>query len=275
LKYDSQIESSTIFALQNMRITMTDSISRFTRTVENYVKYRPSYPFAIVEFLQQACQLTNTAVIADVASGTGFLAEIFLKNGNPVIGIEPNADMRAAGQHFLRNYPRFTSVSATAEATTLESHSVDMITAGQAFHWFDPEKSRQEFARILKPDGWVILAWNIARNKTPFMAAYEKIWLNYLAPPATSIETDRQAIEAKLQRWYAPGILNFESFDNSQVVDYAGLRGRVLSSSYSPAPEHPRYTSMLTELETIFHTHQAQGKVTIEYECRVCHGQLH
>ena len=254
---------------------MTDSIARFSRTVENYVRYRPSYPFAIVEFLQRACPLISTSVIADVASGTGFLAEIFLKNGNQVIGIEPNADMRAAGQHHLRNYPRFTSVDATAEATTLPPHSVDMITVGQAFHWFNLEKARQEFERILKLDGWVILAWNIARNKSPFMLAYEKIWFNYLAPQADNAVTDAQAIEAGLRAWYAPGIVSFESFDNSQVVDLDGLRGRILSSSYSPTPEHPKYAPMLAELETIFNTHQVKGKVAIEYECRVCYGQLH
>lgn len=253
---------------------MTDSISRFTRTVENYVKYRPSYPFAIVEFLQKACQLTSTAVIADVASGTGFLAEIFLKNGNRVIGVEPNADMRKAGQQFLRNYPRFTSIPATAEATTLDPHSIDMITVGQAFHWFDQEKARQEFARILEPDGWVVLVWNSPRNNTPFMVAYEKIWLNYLAPATTS-EPDGQTIEAGLRAWYAPGAVNFESFDNSQVLDHEGLRGRTLSSSYSLTLEHPRYAAMLEELETIFQTHQAHGKVTIEYECSVCYGQFH
>jgi len=254
---------------------MTDSINRFTRTVENYVKYRPSYPFAIVDFLGRACGLTSASVVADVASGTGFLAEIFLKNGNPVIGVEPNADMRKAGQHFLRNYPNFTSLDATAEVTALESHSVDMITVGQAFHWFDEEKARNEFDRVLKPDGWVVLAWNIARNKTLFMVAYEQIWLKYLAPPHTSIEIDAQAIEAGLMKWYAPGIVKFELFDNSQVVDFDGLRGRILSSSYSPAPEHPKYTSMLEELEAIFHAHQVNGKIAIEYECRVCYGQLH
>jgi SAM-dependent methyltransferase len=254
---------------------MTDSIQRFTRTVENYVKYRPRYPFAIVKFLQQTCHFTNELVVADVASGTGFLAEPFLKNGNLVIGIEPNADMRAAGQRHLREYPRFTSVDATAEATTLEAHSVDLITVGQAFHWFDQEKTRREFARILKPDGWVILVWNIASHKTVFMKAHEKIWLNYLAPASSSIETDGAAIEAGLRAWYAPGVLNFESFENSQVVDFEGLRGRILSSSYSPTPEHPNYQPMLADLESIFNAHQVNGKVTIEYECRVCYGQLH
>jgi SAM-dependent methyltransferase len=253
---------------------MNDSVSRFTRTVENYVKYRPSYPFAIVEFLQKTCQLTSASVIADVASGTGFLAEIFLKNGNQVIGVEPNPDMRTAGQHYLRDYPLFASVDATAEATTLESQSVAMITAGQAFHWFDQEKARREFVRILKPNGWVVLAWNLPKHNIPFMDDYEQIWWKYLAPPSNEKEASRQAIEDGLRAWYSPGIINFESFDNSQVVDFDGLRGRILSSSYSPTSEQPKYQPMLAELESIFRAHQVNEKVTIEYECRICYGLL-
>ena len=133
---------------------MPDSVSRFSRTVENYVKYRPSYPQAIVEFLQAACYLTDGATIADIGSGTGLLSEVFLKSGYRVVGVEPNPDMRLASQQFLQNYPRFTSVVATAEETTLDRQSIDMITAGQAFQWFDRDNCRQEFARILKPEGW-------------------------------------------------------------------------------------------------------------------------
>jgi len=253
---------------------MTDSVRRFDRTVENYVKYRPHYPYAVVEYLQSACQLTPGLTVADIASGTGFVAEIFLQHDNPVIGIEPNAGMRAAGQSYLSQYPRFTSLSATAEATTLDAHSVDMITAGQAFHWFDREKARQEFIRILKPEGWVVLIWNLPRRDTPFMAAYEQIWLKYLAPQMHSNDSDTQVVENELRAWYSPGAVEFKSFDNFQVLDLAGLRGRVLSSSYSPTPEQPSYVPMLTELEAIFHAHQADGKITVAYECRVCYGQL-
>ncbi len=254
---------------------MTDSINRFTRTVENYVKYRPHYPYAVVEFLQTACELSTSTVVADIASGTGFLAEIFLQHGNKVIGVEPNDDMRRAGKQYLSKYPNFTSIAATAEATTLKSHSVDMITAGQAFHWFDPKKSRQEFTRILKPEGWVVLVWNMPGRNTPFMLDYEKqIWFKYLAP-SDSTDADGQAVEAGLRAWYAPGVIQFHSFENYQVVDYDGLQGRVLSSSYSPTPEDAKYKPLLEDLKTIFERHQREGKVTIEYECRVCYGQLH
>jgi ubiquinone/menaquinone biosynthesis C-methylase UbiE len=253
----------------------TDSISRFSRTVENYVRYRPTYPQAMVEFLQATCQLTNAATIADVGSGTGRVAEVFLKNGYHVFGVEPNTEMRLASQHALRNYPRFISVAATAEETTLESQSVDLITVGQAFHWFKRERARQEFARILKPQGWVVLAWNIHRRTTPFLVSYDQFWRTYLDPHLHTSDMDPQPFDDGLRAWYAPGIANFKSFDNAHAVDYEELKGRVLSSSYAPTPEQPKYNAMLEELEAVFQRHQTDGTVTIEYECRMCYGQLH
>lgn len=252
----------------------TDSIGRFSRTVENYLKYRPTYPPALVEFLQAGGQLPGAATIADIASGTGRLTEVFLRAGYPVFGVEPNPEMRAASQHYLQAYPRFVSVAATAEETTLANQSVDLITAGQAFHWFDREKSRREFARFLKPQGWVALVWNIPRNDTPFLAAYEQFWLKHLNPDAHSAGSDTQAFDADLRAWYAPGPLHFQSFDNPQVVDWEGLQGRVLSSSFSPTPDQPGYPAMLAELETLFQTHQLNGQVTIGHECRMSYGQL-
>src|SRR6266849_5725481 len=154
---------------------MEDSLPRFTRRVENYVKYRPGYPQAIIDLLQKECQLTTNAVIADVGSGTGKLTELFLKNGYRVLGIEPDTDMRAAAEQLLQKYPRFTSIAAPAEATTLADQSVDVVTAGQAFHWFDRELARREFARILVPNGWVVLVSNIQRTAgTPFLVALEQ-----------------------------------------------------------------------------------------------------
>src|SRR5690349_16869253 len=132
---------------------MRDPIGRFSDRVENYVKARPGYPPAILPFLVAECGLTPESVIADIGSGTGLLAELWLKHGNRVFGVEPNAAMRAAGERRLADYPRFTSVAATAEATTLPAGSVDFVTAGQAFHWFDGPAAAREFARILRPAG--------------------------------------------------------------------------------------------------------------------------
>ena len=151
---------------------MTDPTQRFTSRVEHYVRYRPSYPRDLLDLLETRCGLSSASVVADVGSGTGILSELFLENGNRVIGIEPNKEMREAAERRLRRHPRFTSVAGTAEATTLDDASADFVAAGQAFHWFDPERARTEFSRILKPGGWVVLAWNLRRKEaTPFLPA--------------------------------------------------------------------------------------------------------
>jgi len=148
------------------------STERFSNRVDNYIKYRPGYPQAVIETLAAECGLTSQSVIADIGSGTGILAEMFLKNGNAVTGVEPNREMREAGERLLSAYPRFTSVDGRAEATGLADASVDFVTAGQSLHWFDLKASRREFRRILKPSGWVAIVWNDRRDESPFMQAY-------------------------------------------------------------------------------------------------------
>ena len=151
---------------------MTDPTQRFTNRIVHYLRYCPSYPRAVLDLLERECTLTSASVVADDGSGTGILSELFLRNGNRVIGIEPNREMREAAEHRLGQHTRFTSVAWTVEATTLDDASVDFVTAGQAFHWFDPERARTEFARTLKPEGWVALEWNLRRkDATPFLAA--------------------------------------------------------------------------------------------------------
>src|SRR5258705_151342 len=131
-----------------------DATQRFSSRVENYVRYRPGYPPAVVELLKAECGLSSESVVADIASGTGIFTRLLLESGARVSGVEPNLDMRKAGEEFLSQYPRFTSVAGTAEATRIANHSVDLITAAQAAHWFDREAARKEFVRILKPRGW-------------------------------------------------------------------------------------------------------------------------
>ena len=217
---------------------MVDPIQRFSNRVENYARFRPGYPRAVLQLLEREYGLTSSSVIADVGSGTGILSELFLENGNRVFGVEPNARMREAGERLLEGHDRFTSVAGTAEATTLESGSVDFITCGQSFHWFDPGPTRAEFARILKPGGWVALIWNLRRkDATPFLVAYERLLETY--------RTDRGEIEIWRQdadmaeSLFGPGAFERATFDNEQVLDLDGLKGRLLSISYVPGEGEP------------------------------------
>jgi SAM-dependent methyltransferase len=251
---------------------MLDPTKRFSNRVDNYAKYRPTYPPDIVGLLEAECGLTPESVIADLGSGTGILSELFLKHGNHVFGVEPNREMRAAGDKLLAKYPKFSSIDATAEATTLSNASVDFITAGQAFHWFDRENARPEFERILKPNGWVVLMWNGFRVETsPLNKAYHQLVLKY---GTDYQEVRREVVGCEVESFYAPRECKCARFEFQQVFDFEGLKGRLLSSSYAPEPDHPGYEPMLRELQAIFHTNQKDGKVIFHYETELYYGQL-
>jgi SAM-dependent methyltransferase len=212
-------------------------------------------------------------VVADVASGTGIWTRVLLQNGNRVFGVEPNADMRQAGERVLAEFPKFTSMSGTSEATGLGDASVDFVTAAQAAHWFDRPRSRREFARILKPCGWLVLLWNEREiDTTPFLRAYEQLLLAY----GTDYEEVRhERTTDAVNEFFDPLPYQEQTFAMRQEFDYAGLEGRLLSSSYAPGPGHPKHESMLRELRQIFDQHSAGGRVGFDYKTRVYFGRLH
>lgn len=249
-----------------------DATERFSNRVENYVKYRPGYPRAVLELLASECGLTPHSVIADVGSGTGILSRLFLDHGNRVFGVEPNREMRQAAEQLLAGYPAFTSVDARAEATTLPDHSVDFVTAGQAFHWFDPALARAEFQRILRPGGWVVLVWNSrARDGTPFMQAHEQLLRTY--SPEYARVNHQDANNDGVPGLFDPP-LQVRTFDNSGSLDWDSLAGRLLSSSYAPLPGDPNYEPMMAGLRQIFDANQVDGKVVMTYLAEVYFGRL-
>ena len=212
-------------------------------------------------------------MIADVGSGTGILSELFLKNGNRVFGVEPNDEMRAAAESLLSRYPGFTSVAGRAEATTLGDGNVDFVTAGQAFHWFDSAAAREEFARILKPRGQVVLAWNSPLDHaTPFMEAFERVYREYSTdrrPNQRGIMDETESIRA----FFEPVGFRFRAFENTQPLDKEGLQGLLSSSSCMPAEGTPSAPEMLRAAAEVFDTYEHGGVVLLEYETRVYHGQ--
>jgi ubiquinone/menaquinone biosynthesis C-methylase UbiE len=244
---------------------------RFSSRVEDYVKYRPSYPKEIVDLLRQECGLTPSAIIADMGSGTGIFTELFLKNGNIVYGVEPNAKMREAGEKFLESYPNFRSVDGKSESTTLPDQSVDFVTAAQAFHWFDREKARKEFARILRPKGWTVLIWNDRRFSTPFLTDFESFLLEY-GTDYTAVR--KQVDEQNIQQFFSPQLVQQKSLTNQQICDWEGLLGRVQSASYMPSPEDSKFLAMTQALRRIYEKHATSGTVTLEYDTRVYYGRL-
>jgi SAM-dependent methyltransferase len=252
---------------------MTHPTLRFSSRVENYVKYRPSYPNGVIETLVKECGLNEKLVVADIGSGTGIPTELLLKNGNRVFGVEPNREMREAGERLLKKYSKFKSVEGRAEITTLADRSIDFVTAGQAFHWFDREKARGEFVRILRPGGWVVLIWNKRLTDTsPFLRAYEELLQDY-SIDYTMVD-HRNANSDALEAFFAPQPFTLRRFDNRQAFDFDGARGRLLSSSYTPERGHANYQRMIDALHAIFDAHQKNGLVTFEYVTLLYYGHL-
>ena len=250
----------------------SNATSRFSDRVENYVRYRPGYPPGVLQVLKSECGLLPTHVVADIASGTGIWTRTLLEHGNPVFAVEPNAEMRQAGERLLADFPKFISVAGKAEATTLGDASVDFITAAQAAHWFDREKARREFARILRPGGWLVLMWNERlTDTTPFLREYEQMLLNY----GTDYEQVRhERTTDAVNEFYDPQPFEQRVFSLRQEFGYPGVEGRLLSSSYAPGPGHPKCEPMLKELREIFHAHARQGRVAFDYKTRVYLGRL-
>jgi SAM-dependent methyltransferase len=253
-------------------MAVSNSTSRFSSRVNDYVRYRPGYPPEVLAFLKNECGLKREHVVADIASGTGIFTRMLLENGNQVFAVEPNPEMRVAGEKFLAGFSNLTSVAGTAEATTLESGSVEFVTAAQAAHWFDRQKARSEFVRILKPQGWTVLLWNERKTDgTAFLREYEQLLLTY---GTDYREVRHERTTAEIADFFAPIKYDLRNFTMSQECDYPALQGRLLSSSYTPQAGHPNYELMLAELRRIFDAHQVNGGVSLVYDTRVFYGQL-
>jgi len=254
-------------------MTFTDAQQRFSNRVADYVRYRPGYPAGVLSFLAESCGLHRQHVIADVGSGTGLLSKLFLDNGNHVYGVEPNTEMRVAGEELLHAYPNFAGVAGSAEATTLADHSVDFVAVGQAFHWFDPVAAHQEFSRILKPAGWVVVLCNDRlTDSTPFLRDYEALLRRFGTDYARV--SDSYPRPEDMHAFFGQNTFLSRQLPNSQEFDFDGLRGRLRSSSYAPAADHPDFSHMMTELKHIFTAYQQEGIVRFDYRTIIYAGTL-
>lgn len=251
----------------------SNSTQRFSDRVDAYVKYRPGYPDGLVDLLRRAIGLRDESVIADVGSGTGISSELFLRHGITVYAVEPNDAMRGAAERMLEGNPRFHSLNGTAEATGLPDKSVDAVIAGQAFHWFNRESARDEFSRILKPGGHVVLFWNSRRiGGSPFLERYEELLQKY---GTDYNQINHQNIDDNtIAEFFGSNEFEKQVLYNEQVVDFDGAKGRLVSSSYVPNTDSPLYEPMLDDMRRIFEAHQENGTVRFEYDLVIYYGTL-
>ena len=246
---------------------------RFSTRVDAYREHRPRYPREIVDVLRRECGLTPEWTIADIAAGTGLLAEIFLENGNPVIAVEPNAAMRDACEDLGEEFPRLRCANGTAEATGLAEASIDVATVGQAMHWFDLAATRREFARILRPGGCCVVVYNHRRMRgDAFHEDYERILVDF-GKDYRSVQSSHLT-DDKLAAFFAPSKMRCAMLPNHQDLTLQGLRGRVLSSSYMPQAGDAQHPAMMNSVDALFAQHAKEGLVRMEYETAISLGNL-
>lgn len=244
-----------------MDLEELNSESIFSSRVQNYAKYRPSYPNDIIDFLHEVIGLNKKSIIADIGSGTGICTKMFLDNGNTVYAVEPNNDIRQVAENSFESYVNFHSIDGSSESTKLQSESIDIITVAQAFHWFDPKPTKREFLRILKPNGFVVLMWNNRKfHSDGFIGEYLSIVRRFREK--IKIKSD----ESVMPKFFDSKKVHEKVFSNPQIFDLKRLKGELISYSYIPNENHPKFMSMMSEIEDLFNKYNNNGKVVLEYE---------
>lgn len=247
-----------------------DPRQRFSTRVDSYVGYRPGYPAALIDAVAGLVAGRAEAAIADIGSGTGIFTGEMLKRGCRIYAVEPNAAMRAAAEKAFAADANFVSVDGGAEATGLAAHSIDLITAAQAFHWFNNTSTREEFERILKPGGRIALIWNRRRLAQPFQREYDSL-LREHAPEYGKVNHMNLGRE-QIERFMHPGRVVCERFDNRQRLDFDGMLGRLQSSSYCPTADSDEYAALSAALRELFDRYAERGSIDFEYDCELYYG---
>jgi SAM-dependent methyltransferase len=240
---------------------------RFSSRAEAYTRGRPEYPREMLTLLGRECGLTPEWRVADIGSGTGLLARLFLRFGCEVFGVEPNLEMRQAGERELQGEARFHSVDGRAEATGLPDGAFDLVTAGQAFHWFEPAGARAEFGRILRAPGWVVLAWNERRASPGFMEEHEELQSRLAREKA-------HPGAGEFDAFFGHGAWHMAAIPNPQMLDEETLLQRMESCSWAPRAGTDGYEEMVAELRRLFRVYAREGHVVMEYETRVYWGRV-
>jgi len=250
---------------------MKNNVASFTGRVEEYAKYRPGYPEQIISLLENKMEFDESKDVADVGCGTGRLSRLFLTNGNLVFGVEPNEEMRLMSEKLLSKFINFVSVDGTAEVTKLATSSVDIVSVGQAFHWFDLKKTKKEFKRVLRKDGHVVIVWNERTNSSQVMKAVNKILksLNQEHEEAEKNLVDKKLLSA----FFGVAKVGSCTIPNYQMLDLAGLKGRIQSISYVPESGNEN-KKIMDEIKDVFEKYNNGGMVKIEYTTRVYYGNL-
>lgn len=237
-----------------------------------YDSARPSYPQEAVLFIQRQLDLSLGLPVLDVGSGTGILTRQLAATGIPMIGVEPDAQMLAKAREQF-GQPQVSYSIGSAERLGVASRSVAALVCGQSFHWFEPEKTRAEFRRVLATNNPVFLIWNIrSPDCDEFHRAYEQLLDDAFKRYAETLQID-DALESKLLQFFT-GPFEERTFQNSQQLTASGLLERTMSCSYAAQPGTLEYHKASHALRALHQKYQQNGAVSLSYTTRVVYGHI-
>jgi SAM-dependent methyltransferase len=243
---------------------------RFGDRADAYERGRPGYPDALLVRLCE--ELSPGDVVADLGAGTGLLSEALVGRGYVLRLVEPNGPMREVAERRMAGRADVTVHPGSAEQTGLESGSVALVVAAQAFHWFEPVATRAELERILAPGGQLALMWNDPDEASPFMAGYAAL---LQAHRIDEVSISRSPDRSKqVARFFGPRGCRLIVFENPTMVDWAMLEARLSSSSYMPAQGSPGHAPMIAALQELFDAHAEDGQVRFDYTTALYLGDL-
>lgn len=237
-----------------------DPRARFSQTVTDYARFRPSYPAALVPLILQHAPVPPGGTIVDLGAGTGLSTRLFAGRGYEVIGVEPNAAMRAEAE--TEALPDVRFVAGEARATGLVAGSAALVVSGQAFHWFSLDETLPELRRILVPGGRLAVFWNLRDDRQPFMREYQALLQTvgeYAKVPQGGATIAALDLRPELRPVWA------EDLPHQQAFDEAGLLGRARSSSYVAHASAAEQERLFGALSLLFARYAEQGLVRFEY----------
>jgi SAM-dependent methyltransferase len=222
---------------------------------EEYERFRPGYPEAVVTWL---VGVPAPARVVDVGAGTGRLSVALAALGHDVLAVEPDDAMRTVAEAALPGH----TVAGTAEQLPVDDASVDAVVAGQAYHWFDPERAHPEIARVLRPGGSLGLVWNLRDDRTGWSAA-----LTDLTGSMASLRSDNRARAPELGPDFGP--VEQLEVAHAQDLDLDGLLGLVSSWSYvALRPDRAAVLDAVRELAATHPDTAGHERFALPYVCR-------